>query len=53
MKYNSIHRFDNVEDARLFIAAITSAGFKHKDDHKDGGVIYSNLSGHEMLIYVC
>lgn len=42
MKYNSIHKFADIADARLFVEAIRNAGFIQVDYAKDGGIIYSN-----------
>lgn len=51
MRYNSVHRFADIEDARLFVSAIKNAGFSYTGCEKDGGVIYSN-GKHEMMVYV-
>lgn len=51
MKYNSIHKFDNYDDASLFIFAIAHAGFYCIGGPKEGGVTYTN-GKHKMLIYI-
>lgn len=51
MKYNSIHKFARIADARKFVEAIRNAGFKRVGYVKNGGVIYSN-GAHKMMVYV-
>lgn len=51
MKYNSVHRFADLDDARLFVQALIGVGFVYVECEKDGGVIYSN-GNHKLLIYV-
>lgn len=51
MKYNSVHRFAEIEDARLFVNALIGVGYSYVKCEKDGGVIYSN-GQHKLLIYV-
>lgn len=52
MKYNSIHRFAELESARDFANFIKNAGFCRAGADKDGGVIYTNGKGHSLLIFV-
>lgn len=52
MKYNSKHLFDSLEGARQFVAAIQSAGFKYSGCAKNGGVIYTNETGHRLFVAV-
>ena len=51
MKYNSIHRFDDLDDAVRFTKTITRDGFSFVRSEKEGGNVYSN-GKHEMLVYV-
>lgn len=51
MKYNSIHRFDQLWDAQMFVELILMKGFKYKGCDKKGGVIYSD-GKKEILVYV-
>lgn len=51
MKYNSVHRFADIEDARMFVSAIRNAGFVNFGYDKDGGVIYAN-GKHKLMVYV-
>lgn len=50
MKYDSVHRFKSLADARVFTEFIRKAGFNYVDCDKDGGVIYSNGKGHCLMI---
>ena len=52
MKPNSIHKFADIADARLFVEAIRNAGFNYAGCDKDGGVIYSN-GNHKMMVCTC
>lgn len=51
-KYNSKHLFNCLEDARQFVAAIQSAGFKYSECAKNGGVIYANETGYRLFVAV-
>lgn len=51
MEYNSIHKFDNPDDANRFIFAIARAGFRYIGNPKEGGVTYTN-GKHEMLVCI-
>lgn len=51
-KYNSKHLFNCIEDARRFVAAIQSAGFKYSECAKNGGVIYTNETGCRLFVAV-
>lgn len=50
-KYNSVHKFDNYDDANLFTWTIAHAGFYCIGGPEEGGVIYTN-GKHKMLIYI-
>lgn len=51
MKFNSIHKFDNAEDASVFVDTITRNGFHFLQYFKDGGIVYTNGT-HRMKVYV-
>lgn len=52
MKYNSIHRFADMEDARKFTEFIKGNGFKYAGFDKNGGVIFKNEKGYSLMICV-
>lgn len=52
MKYNSVHRFADLDDARDFVEYIRNASFYFVGCDKDGGGIYTNGKGYTLMICV-
>lgn len=52
MKYNSEHKFDDMQSALLFVRKLLDSGFSLSHYEKDGGAVYVNGRGYKLLVAV-